>query len=138
MKILNNEPLPIILAILAISLAAVYFISRDKTTLPLGKYEAFSSEHPDLAPAYVDLYTSDTNGSSRFTFVFSPISSTIHMGSYEIRDNTLILTTDDGNNSYFFLIEGNSLIFRAERSTSIQKFRDLNIVHDKTVFSLVK
>lgn len=57
----------------------------------------------------------------RFSFCLSPLSSYMPMGMYEIKDNELILTTDNDpkNPKYVFKIEGDKYIFDAKKSAEV-------------------
>ena len=124
------------LAALAVVFIALFFIMNRKADLPMGKYSAFSCDYPNLTLAYVDLHYADAAEHKSFTFMFSPISSTIHSGSYEVQGNELILYSDYADNTFHFLIKGKSLIFQEEKSSELPKFKDTNIVSDGTVFTL--
>lgn len=52
-----------------------------------------------------------------FTFHFSALSSYIGHGSYQLDENVLILTTDDGDFSYQFDIVEEGFAFDAEHSS---------------------
>ena len=48
----------------------------------------------------------------RFTLTLSPLDSYMPRGSYEIKNHTLLLKTDDGEQEYLFAIRGETLGFR--------------------------
>ena len=60
--------------------------------------------------------------SNMFIFNYSPISSYFAHGSYEIANNNLILRTGDGENVYTFRIDGETIIFDAEKSSIIPSY----------------
>jgi hypothetical protein len=68
---------------------------------------------------------------NRFTFTYSLLSSYYAVGSYEIDDGNLILTTDDGENKYVFKIKDKTLIFNAKESSEIPSYAN---VPDGAVF----
>ncbi len=55
-------------------------------------------------------------------------------GKYEVDNNTLILTTTDKLNKYFFKIDGNTLIFNPSESSPIPEFENKQAVTDGMVF----
>lgn len=74
-----------------------------------------------------------------FTFTYDVLSSYSNTGSYIIEDETLILTTDDGNNEYYFKIKDDSLVFQEDKSSSVE-LTDANqgvYISDGDVFELV-
>jgi hypothetical protein len=80
--------------------------------------------HPDndlFNRSTVRLYEDQT-----FQFVFSPVSSYLGYGKYEIKDGRLILSTDDGKYTYVFEIQKDRLVFiQTENSYSeMGKFTD--------------
>lgn len=57
------------------------------------------------------------------TFCFSAFSSYIGYGTYEIKDNRLILTSNDGfKRTYVFEIKDNCMIFKADESSKIPEY----------------
>lgn len=64
---------------------------------------------------------SGSNG--RFQFTYSMFSSDLCMGTYEKTSNELILRTDDGENIYFFVYDGQNYRFDADRSSPIPKYK---------------
>ena len=61
----------------------------------------------------------------QFTFVFSALSSYIGRGSYEIKENRLVLNTDDGDFCYIFDMTDEGLVFDAEESSENTWYADL-------------
>lgn len=58
------------------------------------------------------------------TFYYSAFSSYIGYGTYEIKDNQLILTSNDSMNKVFvFEIDGDCLIFKASESSEIPRYK---------------
>ncbi len=60
---------------------------------------------------------------NRFHFFISPFDSYYHTGEYRYDGNNLILETDDGLYTYVFRKYGDNLIFVADKSSEIQKFK---------------
>lgn len=58
-----------------------------------------------------------TNNS--FTFTWSPLSSYLAIGRFEIEDNILICKTADGKNTYTFSKVGENFVFDAKKSSAI-------------------
>jgi hypothetical protein len=89
---------------------------------------------PDCVVSYVfhpnnDLFNRSTvrlYEDQTFQFVFSPVSSYLGYGKYEIKDGRLILSTDDGKYTYVFEIQKDRLVFiQTENSYSeMGKFTD--------------
>ena len=92
--------------------------------IPVGTYIMRESKEP--AKPIVLLKDGD-----RFTFTYSLLSSYYAIGSYEIDDGNLILTTDDGENKYVFKIKDKTLIFNAKESSEIPSYAN---VPDGAVF----
>ena len=59
----------------------------------------------------------------KFHFFISPYSSYYCTGTYRLEQGYVILETDDGLYTYVFKEDGNNLIFDAEKSSEIQKFK---------------
>jgi hypothetical protein len=57
------------------------------------------------------------NDNGTFTFTFSPLSSYIGHGAYEIDGDTLTLNTDDGKYVYVFAMIDDTLVFNATASS---------------------
>lgn len=70
-----------------------------------------------IAP-YVNL---QKNG--KFYFFYSPYSSYMCVGTYDMSNEELVLKTDDGIYTYVFKIDGENLIFDADNSSPLQKFK---------------
>ena len=92
--------------------------------IPVGNYIMQEAEEP--AKPIVLL-----KDGYRFTFTYSLLSSYYAIGSYEIDDGNLILTTDDGENKYVFKIKDKTLIFNAKESSEIPSYAN---VPDGAVF----
>ena len=66
--------------------------------------------HPDndwMKRSSVTLFEDQT-----FQFIFSPVSSYLGNGKYEIKDDCLILSTDDGKFTYIFEMHEDRLVYR--------------------------
>ena len=61
----------------------------------------------------------------RFTLTLSPLDSYMPRGSYEIKNHTLLLKTDDGEQEYLFAIRGETLVFDATGSSALPSFADI-------------
>jgi len=81
------------------------------SNLAIGNYQ-FQGTDESLKP-FVNL-----KENNEFVFVYSAISSYIPVGTYEINQDNLILTTDDGKYEYVFKIKNNTVIFNKEASDS--------------------
>lgn len=60
---------------------------------------------------------------STFQFTYSALSSYIAYGHYVLTDKSLILTTDDGENTYVFDVKKDCFVFNASRSSNIPEYR---------------
>ncbi len=58
-----------------------------------------------------------------FHFFISPFNSYVCKGKYRYDTNNLILETDDGLYTYVFKKDGDNLIFDADKSSEIQKYK---------------
>lgn len=58
-----------------------------------------------------------------FHFFISPFNSYVCKGKYRYDTNNLILETDDGLYTYVFKEDGDNLIFDADKSSEIQKYK---------------
>lgn len=92
--------------------------SADENTILLKYYKSADPMLPT-----VTLSKSD----GTFQFIYSGLSSYIAMGTYEMTETELILTTDDSmtgddqKNIYVFRKKGDSFVFDADRSSEIPK-----------------
>ncbi len=68
---------------------------------------------------------------NEFQFSYSVLSSYIPIGLYEIKSDELFLRTDDKKYEYIFEIKNDTLVFNAEKSSSIP---GLAKVMDRTIF----
>ncbi len=57
------------------------------------------------------------------SFSYSVLSSTANFGRYKNNGETIVLTTDDKRYYFTFIIDGDRLIFDAENSSEIPKYR---------------
>lgn len=62
-----------------------------------------------------------------FYFYFSAISSYVGLGTYELNEETLVLTTNDGNYEYCFTAAegGDSYVFDKENSSKVTHFAEI-------------
>lgn len=60
--------------------------------------------------------------SKTFTFTFSMLSSYFAMGTYEEDDEFIIARGDDGNHTYIFQKNGQSIVFVADKSSQMPGF----------------
>lgn len=58
-----------------------------------------------------------------FYFFYSVYSSYMCVGTYDMSDEKLVLETDDGVYTYVFKVDGDNLIFDAENSSPLPKFK---------------
>jgi len=86
--------------------------------IPAGNYIMQESEEPSKPIVLLK----DNN---RITFNYSLLSSYYAIGSYEIDDGNLILTTDDGEYKYVFKIKDKTLIFNAKESSEIPSYANV-------------
>ena len=85
---------------------------------PYKKY-VYSDSENELTQPRIILFEQDHS----FQFLYSLLSSYLNWGYYEIKDDNLILRTDDGKYIYSFKIEENGLIFDAENSTELPEYK---------------
>ncbi len=71
-----------------------------------------------ISPAQIVLYEDN-----EFMFSYSPYSSNVVMGKYELTENELILNEYNKNNTYVFTIDGKSFLFNEEKSTELPKYK---------------
>lgn len=71
-----------------------------------------------------------------FNFTYSTLADELDHGTFEVKDNVVICTTDDGEKQFFFDIKGDSIFFDAERSSKLQKIEGEIGVPDGSEFSL--
>jgi hypothetical protein len=75
---------------------------------------------------------------NKFVFTYSVLSSNIPSGSYEIKDNKLVLSVDAASDEpvfFVFEIDGEKLIYRQGQSTELPAFAH-NEIYDGAVFVL--
>ena len=85
---------------------------------PYKKY-VYSDSENELTQPRIILFEQDHS----FQFLYSLLSSYLNWGYYEIKDDNLILRTDDGKYIYSFKIEESGLIFDAENSTELPEYK---------------
>ena len=121
-----------ILFALLLSVALFGCTQKTEQTLPLRSYVCLAEEpsSPDVSEeskkiaAIMPHITLEED--NRFTFAFSAISSYIARGKYEIKNDRLILKTDDGlNYEYGFDIKDEQLIFDAGNSSEQTWYADI-------------
>ncbi len=56
----------------------------------------------------------------KLIFSYNLLSSYLNIGSYTIKDDVLTMVTDDGQYTYEFLIDGDTLIFQKKESSEIR------------------
>ena len=79
----------------------------------------YSDSENELTQPRIILFEQDHS----FQFLYSLLSSYLNWGYYEIKDDNLILRTDDGKYIYSFKIEESGLIFDAENSTELPEYK---------------
>jgi len=73
---------------------------------------------------------------NKFIFNYSPLSSYMALGFYEVDDeNNLILKTDDGKFQYVFKLKEKNLIFNSEETAEMQSYVN---IPDGSIFKLDK
>lgn len=73
-----------------------------------------------------------------FNLTYSTLVPELDHGTFEIKDNTVICTTDDGEKQYFFDIKGDAIFFDAERSSALLEFEGEIGIPDGSEFTLVR
>lgn len=71
-----------------------------------------------------------------FNLTYSQFVPKLDHGTFEIKDNTVICTTDEGDKQYFFDIKGKSIYFDAERSSKLLEFEGEIGIPDGSEFTL--
>ncbi len=90
-----------------------------KTDLQTRKYSYEESVEPVIKPSIVLAEEDKT-----FTFTWSMFSSYYACGTYELTESTLVLRTEDGQNTYTFdVADEDSFVFRADKSSPIPEYR---------------
>ena len=113
----------ILVAFLAILVTAVCFL-----TDPVREKE--SDAPRSVASAYGYYYFSGKDSaylslmpdSERCSFSFSLLSSYFPVGTYTETDDSIVMTTDDGKDTYTFKKDGKNLIFDADRSSPMPSY----------------
>lgn len=106
------------------------FSQTNISVLPLGEYIL-------AAPSGINSPRIILEKGNKFDFSYSFFSSYWPRGTYRIKDGYLILTTDDRQYTYIFLIDKGTLIFQADQSSSITVYGDERPVVDGDVFIYV-
>jgi hypothetical protein len=71
---------------------------------------------------------------NKFIFNYSPISSYMALGTYEVDDDSnLILKTDDGKFQFVFKVKERTLIFNSEESAEMSSYVN---IPDGSIFKL--
>lgn len=106
---------------------------EDTPTVMNGSYIMEHDDETVLTPSV-------TISDDTFTFFYDPLSSYMPIGSYKIEEDVLTLTTDDKKYHYVFRIDGDSLIFQKDESSTVRLI-DKRIgpqVEDQAVFNYVE
>ena len=96
-----------------------------------GTYYMETGSNVSMAP-YIQI------SGKQMVFTYDFLSSYLIIGDYTIEDDTLTMTTTDGEKSFVFQIDGNSLLFQKNESSAIT-FIDEKIgieIEDGAKFSL--
>ena len=111
---------------------AVYKVSNPEKVLAIFKYmESNENIEKEYYKKYVYMNTRNEpvaphivlfEKENSFEFFISSLSSYIPRGSYEIKEDRLILCTDDGKNVYTFRIEEHGVTFDSADSSVIPKY----------------
>lgn len=99
--------------------------------LPLGTY-VMKDAQEELSAPYILIQENDS-----FVFNYSVLSSYLPVGNYSIEGDRLVLTTEDDENQYVFIIKSDQLIYQKAES-SIAQLGESEAVPDGAVFSLDK
>lgn len=102
-----------ILAVLLLLMLAGCKSSEDTPTVKNGSYIMEHDGEIFLSPSV-------TIADDTFTFFYDPLSSYMPIGNYTVEEDILTLTTDDKKYHYVFRIDGNSLIFQKEESSTVR------------------
>lgn len=71
-----------------------------------------------------------------FNLTYSTLVDELDHGTFEVKDDVIICTTDDGEKQYFFEIKGNSIFFDAEKASKLQEFEGEIGIPDGSEFTL--
>lgn len=75
-------------------------------------------------------------GNNEYLFEYSMLSSYLNIGTYKVENDTLILTTDDGEYTYTFHIKNGNLFFDLEASSKITVYKGESPIVDGAEFVL--
>lgn len=88
--------------------------NSEMTTVINGKYILQSNVEANEKLPYINI------SDNEITFYYDPLSSYIPIGTYIIRDNLLMMKTNDEKYNYTFQIKGDVLIFQEDMSSEIK------------------
>lgn len=79
-----------------------------------------------------------TISGNEIIFSHDLLSSYLPYGTYQIEGDVLTMTTDDNNYTYTFLIDGDTLIFQKDESSTVKAINDSfsALVTDQAKFKL--
>ena len=121
-----------LIMLLLLLLLAACTEREDMTTVKNGIYlmEREASEERIAPRVNID--------DDRISFSYDLLSSYFSVGTYEIDEKRLIMTTDDQLHTYVFEIDGNNLVFQASGSSGVKLLNNrIGIeVTDQAVFKL--
>ncbi len=103
-------------------------VQQQPAQVQLGKYEMESSEEP--LPPYVIL-----EEGQKFQMMYSAMMSYLPLGTYEVKGSDVVLTTEDGERRYTFRVDGDTLVFQKDKSSSVKLGKE-EPVPDGAVFRL--
>ena len=70
------------------------------------------------------------------SFTYDVLSSYLPIGNYSVKDNILIMTTNDEKYRYVFLIDENKLVFQKSESSQVNLSDDRIKINDNAIFML--
>ena len=130
----------VFLIILTLTLSLFTACINKTTELKMGRYTLVLQENNNNNNNTDVMLPSINLTDKQFTFIYDLLSSYMNIGTYEITDEILILTTVDKKYTYSFKIDGESLIFIEDKSDSvglIDKRIGVQVI-DGSVFKLTK
>lgn len=101
----------------------------EKVNIQPGRYIMEHGEEWELFVPTVRFYKNQ-----EFSFNWSLLSSYYAFGTYEIKDDNVILKTDDGEYQYTFRLDGEFLVFDQEHSSEVKTYEGDLEVADGAVF----
>lgn len=112
----------LLIAIFVVVLSSCVYSKKEpvlvkQVSLRIGTYYLQDAKEGFPVP-YIEL-----KENQEFVFEYSPLSSTIPVGSYEMKEDNLILTNNsEKGEQYYFKIEEEKLIFDKEQSFELPIF----------------